>query len=143
MINFIQKKRKERKHAEFNLILISIMQHIVIYVNKNLNHLMKKIQKRIKLIKKKYVIITTLQENTEEWLIVYVIFFCKQPIIWYRDMIFHNLQGYDSHLFINEIGKIEDKFDCIPSTEEKYLSFSKKITVDHYTDKKNEKKKNQ
>ena len=44
-------------------------------------------------------------------------------------VIFHNLQGYGSHLFIKEIGEIEGKFECIPSTQEKYLSFSKKKEV--------------
>ena len=44
-------------------------------------------------------------------------------------VIFHNLQGCDSHLFIKEIGKIKGKSDSIPLTEEKYLTFSKKIKV--------------
>ena len=52
---------------------------------------------------------------------------CKKPQI--LPVIFHNLQGYDSHLFINEIGKLEGKLECIPSTEEKYLTFSKTIKV--------------
>ena len=51
-------------------------------------------------------------------------------------MIFHNLQGYDSHLFIKQIAKVSGDLSCIPSTEEKYISFSKKIVVDHYFSKK-------
>ena len=44
-------------------------------------------------------------------------------------VIFHNLQGYDAHLFIKQLAKIPGKLDCIPSTEEKYISFSKHIKV--------------
>ena len=47
-------------------------------------------------------------------------------------MIFHNLQGYDSHLFIKQVAKVSGDLSCIPSTEEKYISFSKKIVVDYY-----------
>ena len=51
-------------------------------------------------------------------------------------MIFHNLQGYDSHLFIKQLAKVSGELTCIPSTEEKYISFSKKIMVDNYYSKK-------
>ena len=44
-------------------------------------------------------------------------------------MIFHNLQNYDSHLFIKQLAKVSGELSCIPSTEEKYISFSKKIKV--------------
>ena len=44
-------------------------------------------------------------------------------------VIFHNLQNYDSHLFIKQLSKISGDLSCIPSTEEKYISFSKKIKV--------------
>ena len=47
-------------------------------------------------------------------------------------VIFHNLQGYDSHLFIKQLAKLTGQLTCIPSTEEKYISFSKKIKVDEY-----------
>ena len=47
-------------------------------------------------------------------------------------VIFHNLQGYDAHLFIKQLAKIDGKLDCIPSTEEKYISFSKTIKVGEY-----------
>ncbi|GBN48631.1 hypothetical protein AVEN_140029-1 [Araneus ventricosus] len=39
----------------------------------------------------------------------------------------HNLTGYDSHLFIKELGFDTSKIDAIPNTEEKYISFSKRI----------------
>ena len=47
-------------------------------------------------------------------------------------VIFHNLQGYDVHLFIKKLCTIPGELNCIPSTEEKYNSFSKKIKVDEY-----------
>jgi len=40
-------------------------------------------------------------------------------------VIFHNLSGYDSHLFIKNLGKTQGQIDCIPNNEEKYTSFSK------------------
>ena len=49
-------------------------------------------------------------------------------------VIFHNLQGYDAHLFIKQLAKLEGKLDCIPSTEEKYISFSKHIKVGEFKD---------
>ena len=51
-------------------------------------------------------------------------------------MLFHNLQGYDSHLFIKQLAKISGDLSCIPSTEEKYISVSKKTLVDEYFSKK-------
>ena len=59
---------------------------------------------------------------------------CKKPMI--IPVIFHNLQGYDAHLFIKELSKIPGELNCIPSTEEKYISFSKKIKVGEYQSKK-------
>ena len=53
---------------------------------------------------------------------------CRKPKV--LPVIFHNLQGYDSHLFIRELAKVEGKLDCIPNTEEKYITFSKHIEVD-------------
>ena len=49
-------------------------------------------------------------------------------------VIFHNLSGYDSHLFIKNLGKSEGKINCIPNNEEKYISFTKQIIVDKFTD---------
>ena len=42
-------------------------------------------------------------------------------------VIFHNLSGYDSHLFIKNLGKTQGQIDCIPNNEEKYISFSKSL----------------
>ena len=50
-------------------------------------------------------------------------------------MIFHNLQNYDAHLFIKNLGKTEGDIRCIPNNEEKYISFTKKIVIGYYIDK--------
>ena len=42
-------------------------------------------------------------------------------------VIFHNLSGYDSHLFIKNLGKTHGQIDCIPNNEEKYIIFSKSV----------------
>ena len=57
----------------------------------------------------------------------------KIPLI--LPVLFHNLQGYDSHLFIKQLAKVSGELTCIPSTEEKYISFSKTIIVDTYYSK--------
>ena len=69
-------------------------------------------------------------------------FDCQKPKI--LPVIFHNLQGYDAYLFIkfyHQVGKLDGKIKCICSTEEKYISFSKKAKVDEYTESKTQKKK--
>ena len=55
---------------------------------------------------------------------------CRKPMI--LPVIFHNLQGYDAHLFIKQLACLPGELNCIPWTEEKYISFSKKIKVDDY-----------
>jgi hypothetical protein len=57
----------------------------------------------------------------------------------------HNLKGYDSHLFVKSLFKYgykpedgvkqKENITCIPNNEERYISFSKLIKVDEYTDK--------
>ena len=59
---------------------------------------------------------------------------CRKPII--LPVIFHNLQGYDSYLFIKQLANVSGDISCIPSTEEKYISFSKKIKVSEYFSRK-------
>ena len=41
-------------------------------------------------------------------------------------VLFHNLEGYDSHLFIKSLG---GRISCIPKTDEKYISFSKNAVM--------------
>ena len=55
-------------------------------------------------------------------------------------VFFHNLTGYDSHLFIKRLGVSEGNIDCIPNNEENYISFSKTIKTGEYTNKKGETK---
>ena len=55
-------------------------------------------------------------------------------------MVFHNLTGYDSHLFIKNLGFSEGNVDCIPNNEERYISFTKSLQVGSYTNKKGETK---
>ncbi|KAL4153311.1 hypothetical protein QTP88_001144 [Uroleucon formosanum] len=40
-------------------------------------------------------------------------------------IVFHNLSGYDAHLFIKEFGNDNKRIKLIPNNEEKYISFSK------------------
>ena len=54
-------------------------------------------------------------------------------------VIFHNLQNYDSHLFIKNLGVTEGEINCIVKTEEKYISFSKNIIVDEFISKETQK----
>ena len=61
---------------------------------------------------------------------------CRKPLV--LPVIFHNLQGYDAHLFVKQLATLPGELNCIPSTEEKYISFSKKIKVDEYRSKKND-----
>ena len=50
-------------------------------------------------------------------------------------VIFHNLTGYDSHIFIKNLGVTEGLINCIPNNEEKYISFTKDIEVDRFMGK--------
>ena len=49
----------------------------------------------------------------------------------FTPVVFHNLSGYDSHLFIKNLGFSEGNIDCIPNNEEKYISFTKRIQTGH------------
>ena len=53
-------------------------------------------------------------------------------------VFFHNLAGYDSHLFIKKLNVTEGNIDCIPNNEEKYISFSKTIKTGEYVSKRGE-----
>ena len=55
-------------------------------------------------------------------------------------IVFHNLSGYDSHLFIKNLGKTDGEITPIAQNEERYISFTKKIVVDEYIDKSGEQK---
>ena len=58
-------------------------------------------------------------------------------------VFFHNLAGYDSHLFIKRLGCTDNKKEtvtCIAKNEENYISFGKTIITGQYTNKKGETK---
>ena len=50
-------------------------------------------------------------------------------------MIFHNLSGYDAHLFIRELSKHTDSMGVIAKNKEDYISFSIKVKVGTRIDK--------
>ena len=56
-------------------------------------------------------------------------------------IVFDNLSGYDAHLFIKQLGINEGDINCIADNEEKYISFTKKIQVDSFTNEKGVEKK--
>ncbi len=56
-------------------------------------------------------------------------------------VLFHNLEGYDSHLFVKSLGLTKGDIRCIPKTDEKYISFSKNVITEIVTDE-NGKEKN-
>ena len=39
-------------------------------------------------------------------------------------VVFHNLNGYDSHLLLTELGKFNKKISVIPNNMQTYMSFS-------------------
>lgn len=45
-------------------------------------------------------------------------------------VVFHNLSGYDSHIFIGELARYEGTIKIIPKTKENYLSITKIIKSD-------------
>ena len=53
----------------------------------------------------------------------------------YIPVIFHNLAGYDAHLFIREFAKYTTGMGVIAKNTKDYISFSIKVEVDKYIDK--------
>ncbi len=45
-------------------------------------------------------------------------------------VVFHNLEGYDAHLFVKSLGMEKGDIKCIPKTDGKYISFSKNIPME-------------
>ena len=46
--------------------------------------------------------------------------------------VFHNLAGYDAHIFVKNLGMTDGKIKCIPKNEENYISSTKQIEVDTF-----------
>ena len=60
----------------------------------------------------------------------------KYKVLKFFQVVFHNLLGYDSHLFIKTLRNSEGDISCIPNNEENYISFTKQVTVDNFINKK-------
>ena len=58
----------------------------------------------------------------------------------YIPAVFHNLSGYDAHLFIRELGAHTSDMEVIAKNKEDYISFSIKVPVEKYVDKNGEEK---
>ena len=54
--------------------------------------------------------------------------------------MFHNLSGYDAHLFIWELGGHVSDMEVIAKNKEDYISFSIKVPVEKYVDKNGDEK---
>ena len=54
--------------------------------------------------------------------------------------MFHNLSGYDAHLFIRELSGYTSDMEVIAKNKEDYISFSIKVPADIYIDKNGEEK---
>ena len=59
----------------------------------------------------------------------------KRKIQNYIPVVFHNLAGYDAHLFIRELAKYTTVMGVIAKNTEDYISFSIKVEVDKYINK--------
>ena len=53
-------------------------------------------------------------------------------------VVFHNLAGYNAHMFIKELAKCGSKMGVIAKNKEDYISFSVSVEVDKYIDKNGE-----
>ena len=59
----------------------------------------------------------------------------KYKVPTFLSVVFHNLSGYDSHLFITTLGNSEGDISCLPNNEENYISFTKQVIVDKFVNK--------
>ena len=53
----------------------------------------------------------------------------------YIPVVFHNLAGYNAHLFIRELARYTTDIGVIAKNTKDYISFSTKVEVDKYIDK--------
>ena len=47
-------------------------------------------------------------------------------------IFFHNLAGFDCHLFIRELSESDGNIECLAKHKEDYISFTKRVKVDEY-----------
>ena len=59
----------------------------------------------------------------------------KYKIPKFFPVVFQNLSGYDSHLFIKTLGNSEGDISCIPDNEENYISFTKQVILEKFVNK--------
>ena len=60
----------------------------------------------------------------------------KYKIPKFFPVVFHNLSGYDSHLFTKKLGNSKGDIFCFPNDEENYISFTKQVIVDKFVKEK-------
>ena len=56
----------------------------------------------------------------------------KYKIPKFFSVVFHNLSGYDSRLFIKTLGNSKGDISCILNNEENYISFTNQVIVDKF-----------
>ena len=76
--------------------------------------------------------------STEELHIPLAIYNIRSQITY--QSYFHNLAGYDAHLFIRELAKYTTGMGIIAKNTEGYISFSIKVEVDKNVDKEGNKR---
>ena len=52
----------------------------------------------------------------------------KYKVSKFFSVVFHNLSGYYSHLFITTLENSEADISCIPNNEETYIFFTKQVS---------------
>ena len=65
----------------------------------------------------------------------YEVYNLKYKVSKFVPVIFHNVSGYDSHLFIKTVGNSEGDISCIPNNEGNSISFTKQVIVDKFVNK--------
>ena len=58
----------------------------------------------------------------------------------YIPVVFHNLAGYDAHMFIKELANCGSRMGVIAKNKEDYIPFSLSVEVNKYIDKNGEEK---
>ena len=58
----------------------------------------------------------------------------------YIPVVFHNLSGYNAHMFIKELANCGSRMGVIAKNKEDYITFSISVEVDKYIDKNSEEK---